>query len=131
MHKPKVMVIDDCEITLSSTKMHLEETGFEVITRADVIGTTSAVLNEKPNCVLMDVSMPAFQGTDLVKLIKKKEKEHIKIILYSAKDKEELKLLVDECGDDGYISKTDDISKLSGKVRLIIESQSAYERGQA
>ena len=122
MNKHKVMVIDDCEITLETAKMHLEEAGFEVITRVDVIGTTSAVLNEKPNCVLIDVSMPALTGTELVKLIKKKEKKHIKIILYSAKDKEELKLLVDECGADGYITKTDDISNLSDKVRSMIES---------
>ena len=121
MNKSKVMIVDDCELTLNITRDVLEEGGFEVITRARAIGTTAAILKEKPNYVLMDVFMPSLSGPKIVKLVKNTNSS-VKILLHSAKDDEELKKLVDDCGADGYIKKGSDSSKLLKQLRSTIEN---------
>ena len=122
MEKTKVMVVDDNELILNIVRDTLEDAGFNVITRSSALGTLSAIKSEKPHCVLMDVSMPALSGVELVKLAKQQHKEEsFKIILHSAKDEEELKALANDCGADGYIKKTHDNSKLVNMVRSIIE----------
>ena len=120
MVKSKVMIVDDCNLILEITRDVLEEDGFEVITRDAALGTTKAILEEKPNCVLMDVSMPSLSGTEIVKLVKKKLQ--IKILLHSAKGEEELRLLADNCGADGYIKKGGNSSKLLDRVRSAISN---------
>ena len=121
MNKSKVMIVDDNDMILNITRDMLEEEGFEVITRNEALGTTTAILREKPSCVLMDVSMPSLSGTEIVKLVKK-AKLKIKILLHSAKDEEELRVLADDCGADGYIKKGGNSSKLLEQVRSVIEN---------
>ena len=121
MKKLKVMIVDDSDLTLKITRDMLEEADFEVITRAEGMGAITAVLSEKPDCVLMDVSMPASDGPQIVESIK--EISNIKIILHSAKEEKELKKLTDECGADGYIKKCDDRSNLIEQIRSTIEKK--------
>ena len=118
MKKSKVMIVDDCNMTLQVTRDILEKADFEVVTRAEGMGAITAVLTEKPDCVLMDVSMPASDGAEISESVKGLSK--IKIILYSAKEEEELKRLARECGADGYIKKGVGPSRLIEQVRSTI-----------
>lgn len=119
MKKSKVMIVDDCDLTLKITRDILEEADFEIITRTAGMGAITAVLTGKPDCVLMDVTMPASDGTEIVESIK--DMSNIKIILHSAKEEKELKKLADKCGADGYIKKGGDRSKLIEQIRSTIE----------
>lgn len=114
------MVVDDCEIVLEVTKHLLEEAGFHVMTRSSALGTTAAILKEQPSCVLMDVSMPALSGTEIVRLIK--EKSDIRVLLYSAKDEDELRSLAAGCGADGYVKKGTHDAQLAERVRSAMEA---------
>lgn len=120
MKKSKVMIVDDCDLTLNMTRDFLEEEGFEVIIRAESIGAINDVLSKKPDCVLMDVSMPLIEGPDLVRAIK--DTSNIKIILYSAKEEKELRKLSEDCGADAYIKKGGDHSRLLKQLISTIES---------
>lgn len=119
MDKPTIMIVDDCEIVLEVTKHLLEEAGFHVVTRSGALGTTAAILKEEPDCVLMDVSMPALSGTEIVKLVK--EKCLTTVLLFSAKEEDELRALVADCGADGYIKKGTHDSQIAEKVRSVME----------
>ncbi len=119
MKKSKVMIVDDSDLTLKMTRDMLEKADFEVITRAEGMGAITAVLTEKPDCVLMDVSMPESDGTQIVDSVK--DMSNIKIILYSAKEEKELKNLADKCGADGYIKKGGESAKLIEQIRSTIE----------
>ncbi len=120
MSKPKVIVVDDSILQLNMTKDTLEEAGFDVITRDTALGTTAAIIKEQPNCVLMDVSMPALSGDQIVKLVKEKNLD-IKILLHSGKTSDELKVLVNECGADGFIEKGTNPAELVFQVKSAIE----------
>jgi DNA-binding response OmpR family regulator len=119
MGKPLIMIVDDCQITLDITRIHLEEAGFEVVTRSKPFGTTAEIMRIKPDCVLVDVSMPGLSGDKLIKLIREKNSAS-KVILFSAKDESELSELVNGCGADGYITKTDNKYKLANMVKSFL-----------
>ena len=118
MKKFKVMIVDDSDLALKITRDILEEADFEIITRATGMGAITAILSEKPDCVLMDVSMPASDGTEIVESVK--DMSNIKIILHSSKEEKELKKLANECGADGYVTKGGDSSKLIEQIRSTI-----------
>ena len=119
MTKPLIMVIDDCAITLDVTRIHLEEAGYEVITRSKPIGTTAEIIRMKPDCVLIDISMPGLTGDKITKVIREKNVE-TKIVLFSAKEESELLELVLECGANGFIMKTENKAKFINKVKAFI-----------
>jgi DNA-binding NarL/FixJ family response regulator len=113
------MVVDDCAITLDVTRIHLEEAGYEVITRSKPIGTTAKIIRMKPDCVLIDISMPGLTGDKITKVIREKNVK-TKIVLFSAKEESELLELVLECGANGFIMKTENKAKFINKVKAFI-----------
>ena len=119
MNKPLIMVVDDCAVTLDVTRIKLEEAGYEVITRSRPLGTTSEIMRMKPDCVLLDVSMPGLTGNSISKIVRESNIE-TKIVLYSVKEKNELRELVNECGADGYIMKSSSDSEFLSKVQSYI-----------
>jgi DNA-binding NarL/FixJ family response regulator len=112
------MIVDDCEITLDVMKCALEEAGFEIVTSSQALGATAAILKEQPDCVLMDVSMPALSGTEIVRLVK--QRSDIKMLLFSATGERELMQLADACRADGCITKGQDASKVVALIRAVV-----------
>ncbi len=118
MDKTRVMIVDDCEITLEVIKCTLEDAGFDVLIRSQALGTTAAILRSKPDCVLMDVSMPALSGTEIVRLVKRQS--DTKMLLFSAKEERELLQLADACGADDCIKKGQDASQVVELIRTVL-----------
>jgi len=117
MSKGKVMVVDDSEMILEIVKLVLEDAGYEVVTRSSPFGTAAAVSVEKPDLLLLDVSMPALSGDKIVEVVRNNEKlKNTKVCLFSDRSEIELNKIVFACGADGFIQKTDDEEKLASQV---------------
>lgn len=117
MNKGKIMIVDDSEMILEIVRLVLEDAGYEVVTRDTPFGTAAAVSVEKPDLLLLDVSMPALTGDKIVEVVRNNEKlKHTKVCLFSDRSELELNRIVSECGADGYIQKTDDENKLVEQV---------------
>ena len=119
MEKPLILVVDDSGVTLKIIRLFLKDAGFEVLTRSRPIGTTAEILRMKPDLVLLDVLMPGLTGDKLTKIIRQSDKE-TKIVLFSAKENNELRELSRECGADGYIKKTTDRHEFINKVKSFL-----------
>ena len=120
MGRPKVMIVDDNNLILEITGDLFLEAGFDVIKRNSTIGTSAAVLQEKPHCILLDVNMPALSGDKMVGLLKKNKSLESKIFLYSDMCEMELTRLATETGADGYFNKSGDKNHMVEKVRSLI-----------
>lgn len=108
MSKRKIMIVDDSEMILEMVKCILEEAGYEVVTRDSPFGTAVAASTEKPDLILLDVSMPALSGDRIVEVVKDNQKlKDVKVCLFSDRSIRELNELVLSCGADGFIQKTD------------------------
>lgn len=117
MSKVKIMVVDDSELILDVIGSTLRAAGYEVVTRSVPIGTGAAILRERPALVLMDVSMPLVTGTEISESLRSSSATHGGIIvLHSDRPAEELAVLAEQCGADGFIRKTGDPRELRAEV---------------
>ncbi len=116
----KVVVIDDSDIALEFTSAALVDAGIQVVTLTSPLGSTAAIIGEKPEVVLLDIDMPALSGEKVASILKRQRlMGATKIILYSDRDEKELLAAQQRCGADGFIRKTRDSAHLVAEVRRL------------
>jgi DNA-binding response OmpR family regulator len=103
----KVMVVDDSQLVLERLRQALGRAGHTVSLRDSSLGTVAAVLRERPDVLILDVSMPALDGPRLAALVGEVTQD-VTLILHSARDERELEALSARAGAHGYIKKTND-----------------------
>jgi two-component system response regulator RstA len=127
------MIVDDDPVVLEITRERLEGAGFEVTVRDSSLGTSAAILREKPEVVLLDVHMPGIDGVALTQLVRTRSAESpVKILLYSSDPRPRLEELARGCGASGVIEKTSDdawfFAQLEACMRSSVPPQSARRR---
>ena|SRR5579862_5615961 len=89
MTGPKVLVVDDSWTDLTLMASPLREDGFEVITAVDGDEAVEKALQERPQCIVLDIVMPVRDGFWACRKLKSMEQtHHIPIILVSGKNTE-------------------------------------------
>jgi CheY-like chemotaxis protein len=99
------LVVDDDPVAIEVARHRLEKLGFRVTTRTQLLGTSAWILSEKPNFVLLDVTMRAHTGGELASLVRRRKLD-TGIILHSGKPIAELRLMVRATGALGAVTKT-------------------------
>jgi CheY-like chemotaxis protein len=118
-----VMVIDDDQTHLYTTRELLKNDHVEVVTHVGSFGATNLVKGIKPDLVLLDINMPALAGNNLADLIQPFCSEmNIPILFYSSNDEDSMKDLVTAKGVHGYICKGDPLA-LRTTVYNLLNSQ--------
>lgn len=120
----KVLIVDDDEIQLTVLRGWLEHDGYEVCTRNSAFGTSSTVLREHPDIVILDLEMPGLNGDAVAKLLGSLSGgKKIGIVFYSGNDVPNLQELAREARVLGAIRKThqselfrEQFSRLVGRV---------------
>ena len=121
-----VLVVDDDVIALEVARERLERLGLDVATRSQSLGTSRWILENKPDLVLLDLSMPALTGVELARIVKR----HLAngVIVHSSQSPEELERVAREVGAIGGVSKQlDDQDFAREMTRLIRLSRAAIE----
>lgn len=121
MPGPKVLVVDDSWTDLTLMAKPLREDGFEVITAVDGDEAVEKVLQEQPQCVLLDIVLPKQNGFQVCRKLKQNEaSRHIPVILVSGKNTPLDKKWGLQQGADLYITKPFDKEELLTSVRTLI-----------
>lgn len=104
---PKILVIDDSNAVLCITKCALVQGGYDVVTLESAVDATSVIRAERPDLLLLDLSMPDIDGEDLILVIRRFNiLPTMKIVLHSDQEEHLLQDAVTYSGADGYIRKT-------------------------
>lgn len=101
----KIMIVDDDATTLTVVGAALQSRGHEVIERDTAIGTTLAILRQKPDVVLLDIRMPGLAGDKLATLIEQEATSRPIVILHSSLPARDLEELVRSTGAAGFVAK--------------------------
>ena len=118
--RKRILIIDDDDVHLASTRGLLEEEGYEVYTQLGPFGATTMVKSLRPDLVLLDVNMPGLPGDRLSVLLRDNEATaSTRLILYSSNDEDILRATVRAQGLDGYICKGSP-SQLRSKVKSFL-----------
>ncbi|GLI52849.1 response regulator [Thermodesulfovibrio yellowstonii] len=126
MNRGKILLIDDNETDLRTTKEILEKAGYMVIQNQGWLGVTKSIKFLNPDLVLLDVNMPALSGDNLYDLISSYIKaQKIPVLFYSSIDETCLKKLKIIKGATDYIIKGD-IFQLYKKISLYIKKKQQF-----
>ena len=128
--KPFILITDDDENIRNILRLKLEALDMRVLEAKNGQEAIDACKKERPDLIVMDVSMPVMTGTEAVTHIKEdKDLQSIKIVFLSSYGEEsELNAWMDqkyakEIGAVDYIKKTDDIAKIVEKITTLLHGQ--------
>ena len=83
----KVMIIDDSSTVRKSTEITLKPFGCEIISAENGFEAMSKVVENKPDIIFVDITMPRLDGYQACALIKNNpEYQSIPVIMLSSKD---------------------------------------------
>jgi CheY-like chemotaxis protein len=106
--KKRILIVDDDEKHLFTTRELLENEGYEVFIHSLGFGATNIIRNLQPDLILLDVNMPGLSGEKLTSLLKANGHiENIPVVFYSSNDETSLRQAVAKSGIQGYICKGD------------------------
>jgi DNA-binding response OmpR family regulator len=116
----KVIVVDDSRVVLDLVSETLLKEGFQVIAVSNPFGFSNLLRREQPDLALVDVTMPALLGTQLVEIAVRAGGHKCLIVLFSDRPLNELSAMAKKCGADGFLQKDGDMPKLVQSVRTIL-----------
>ncbi|MCG8569397.1 MAG: response regulator [Spirochaetes bacterium] len=120
----KILVVDDDTSSLEFFDIMLTNLGFETIKASDGLMALDKIRIHKPDLILLDNMMPKMNGFEVTQIIKKENDfrkfRNTPIIMFSALDSAEDKVLGLEMGVDDYITKPFNFSEVLARIRNVI-----------
>jgi CheY-like chemotaxis protein len=121
--KKRILLLDDSTITLEMEKAVLEDRGYKVAIAANLLEFQAQLEKFQPEIILTDLMMPDISGKDIVRVLKQDfHTEKIPIILFSSKPDDELAVIAEQAGADGFLSKSHGIDQLGDMVDEMVDS---------
>lgn len=114
----KIFLVDDDRNILVSVSMVLEAEGFDVKTFNDGAAGLKAILEEKPDLVVLDVKMPRMDGIEV--LSKLREESAVPVIFLTSKDDEVDQVIGLRMGADDYITKPFSQRLLIERIKVLL-----------
>lgn len=119
--RARVLVVDDEVDIVSTVKYRLEFCEFEVITATNGKEGLEKAATEKPDIILLDISMPIMNGHETLERLKNSpELKDIPVIMFTAfSDAKDVTKAV-ELGVTDYVTKPFDYTDLIAKITNIL-----------
>ncbi|MBI3519870.1 MAG: response regulator transcription factor [Bacteroidetes bacterium] len=115
----KILLIEDEPELRKSIKQYLYQEGYLVESALDFRKASEKVGLYDYDCILVDITLPLGSGLDIIKQIKE---THSKagIIIISAKNSLDDKIVGLDLGADDYLPKPFDLAELNARVKALI-----------
>jgi DNA-binding response OmpR family regulator len=125
MSNYKILIIEDDRIIAESIKKHLEKWEYRIYCVTDFREVISEVMGFKPELILLDITLPFYNGFYWCNEIRKFTKIPI-IFISSADDKMNIVTAMDMGGDD-FISKPFDLAVLTAKINALLRRSYSFK----
>ena len=117
----KILYVEDNEDNVYMLKRRLERAGFEVVVAADGEQGLAVAHNERPDLILMDLSLPVLDGWQATRRLKDSEETRaIPVIALSAHTMPGDREKALEAGCDDYDAKPVDLGSLMAKIAALL-----------
>ena len=114
----KVLVVEDDLVIARTLTAHLEKWGYEVVGVTDFKEVLSVFTHFQPHLVLMDISLPFYNGYHWCTQIRNISKVPL-IFLSSMSDNMNIVMAINMGGDD-FIAKPYDLNVVTAKVQAML-----------
>jgi two-component system KDP operon response regulator KdpE len=114
---PRVLVVDDERPIRQFLKASLSGQ-YQVIEAANGEDAMRAVVNEKPDLIILDLGLPDIDGVDVTRRLR--EWTQIPIIIVSVREQEAEKITALDAGADDYLTKPFGAAELMARLRVAL-----------
>ena len=114
----KIMIVEDDQTIAGVVQSHLSKWGYDAFAAKDFSSVLEEFQREEPHLVLMDISLPRFNGFYWCGEIRKISRVPI-LFLSSHTENMDIVMAVSMGGDD-YITKPFDLSVLVAKIQALL-----------
>lgn len=113
-----ILVVDDEPKIVRLARDYLEQNGFRVLPASDGATALATARQEKPDLVVLDLNLPAMDGLDVCRTLRRESS--VPIIMLTARAEETDRLIGLELGADDYIVKPFSPRELVARVRAVL-----------
>lgn len=114
-----ILLVDDEPNIIQLARMYLEREGFQVEAVQDGEAALQAVSRLRPALVVLDLMLPALDGMEVCRELRKRE-DPVAILMLTARDEPVDKILGLEMGADDYLTKPFNPRELVARVKAIL-----------
>jgi CheY-like chemotaxis protein len=117
----KILLVEDNELNRDMLSRRLLRKGFEVVIAVDGGQAVSMAENERPDLILMDMSLPVIDGWEATRRVKASETSgHIPIIALTAHAMSGDRAKALSAGCDDYDTKPIEMPRLLEKIDALL-----------
>ena len=121
--RKRILIVEDDRLCLIVLRQLLTAQGHEILQASEGRDAFARARNERPDLILMDITLPDISGLDATRLLKNDDQtKNIPIIAVTAFISSEYEIKALESGCDAYISKPVNIDKLLRTVEFFLSS---------
>ncbi len=115
----KILIIEDEPELRKSMKQYLHQEGYVIESASDYSKALEKIEVYDYDCILVDINLPQGNGLDIIKHLKQ---NHSKagIIIISAKNSSDDKILGLDLGADDYLAKPFNLAELNSRIKALI-----------
>jgi two-component system OmpR family response regulator/two-component system response regulator QseB len=113
----KVLLVEDDETLASGLLKTLRAKDFVVNHVANGKNAIHSVKTETPDMLILDIGLPDISGLDVMKAVRAEYKT-LPVLMLTARDSVEAKVLGLEAGADDYLTKPFDVDELVARLRV-------------
>lgn len=113
----KILLVEDDPLIADMLKRYLEREGFTVFWDSDGMEALKSFELLKPDLVILDLMLPDMDGFELCKSFSQTE---AMVLILTAKDTDEDKIVGLELGADDYVTKPFNMRELIARVKALL-----------
>ncbi len=117
--KKTVLIVEDEMNIVDIVRFNLQREGYATLEAYDGEAGLALAREKKPDLILLDVMMPKMMGFDVCRALRA-EGDNVPVIILTAREEEEDKILGLEIGADDYITKPFSMRELMARVKANI-----------
>ena len=122
----KIMIVEDDEVIASAIQKHLETWNYEVYVIDDFEHVLEKYVQIQPELILLDISLPFYNGYHWCEQIRKISSVPI-IFISSASENMNIVMAISMGGDD-FITKPFDFSVLTAKIQALLRRTYSFSK---
>ncbi|HYN81922.1 MAG TPA: response regulator [Gemmatimonadaceae bacterium] len=127
---PRILLVEDNEMNRDMLSRRLQRRGYEVMIAVDGQQGVAMAQSESPDLILMDMSLPLIDGWEATRTLKgAAETKHIPVIALTAHAMSTDRDRALEAGCDDYDTKPIELSRLLGKMEVLLGSDAGRAAG--
>ena len=117
----RILIVDDEEDLVSTIKSHLEWYNYEVSSAEDGREGLEKAIEQKPDLILLDISMPNMNGHQMLECVRKNPQlSETPVIMLTALFEPADIEAASSCGINDYVTKPFELNELVNKIEAVL-----------